>query len=433
MFYKLSHKYKAKIYQDRRCKLILNKKSDTTKTIKIYHNCFHTKNNNKSIIIKFLITKKFFPKTYSKLNKCVLTIPENFTLSQNPDECLKLIKKLCIATQSNYLNTIEIDHSKCKNMDLSASLLLDIILMENAKLHDKYPINISGKMPENPEIRDMLIASGLIKHLDLEYFTHTNGKIKTLELIQGGDSGYVATKVAQYINECLLTKQIGLKKEGLHYLSEIVSEVVDNCYNHSGLKNSWFTIGHYSTKSEQDNGECNIVILNFGQTIYESIQKPKDIKLYSKMKKLSKKHNRFYYPFRWNEESLFTLYSLQEGVSSCRCVDDPDRGTGTIKLINDLQCLGCTSDNNVPLMSIISGRTLIKFNESYKLENVHYKDGSTHLSIAFNKKNSFKYPPDKNNIKVLKSSFPGTIISLKFYIDKNYIKHLMKGDQNEQN
>lgn len=41
--------------------------------------------------------------------------------------------------------------------------------------------------------------------------------------------------------------------------------------------------------------------------------------------------------------------------------------------------------------------------------------------ITFNKEQDLDLPPDKNYVKRLNNRFPGTIISMEFYIDRNYI------------
>ena len=41
--------------------------------------------------------------------------------------------------------------------------------------------------------------------------------------------------------------------------------------------------------------------------------------------------------------------------------------------------------------------------------------------IAFNKENDIYAPPDRNNVIKMSEYFPGTVISLKFYLDNRYI------------
>ena len=42
--------------------------------------------------------------------------------------------------------------------------------------------------------------------------------------------------------------------------------------------------------------------------------------------------------------------------------------------------------------------------------------------IAFNEENNIYKPPDEANVRKLEANFPGTVISLRFYLDKRYIQ-----------
>ena len=48
----------------------------------------------------------------------------------------------------------------------------------------------------------------------------------------------------------------------------------------------------------------------------------------------------------------------------------------------------------------------------------------TRKIIAFNKKNSLYEPPDPEAVRRIKSYFPGTIIDMKFVLDKEYLEKI---------
>lgn len=93
--------------------------------------------------------------------------------------------------------------------------------------------------------------------------------------------------------------------------------------------------------------------------------------------------------------------------------------------------IGKTCNTEEPSMVIVSGHTMIKFDDKYKMKRETFVDdkvfGNTKSRIiAFNDENDIYKPADSKNVQYMKEYFPGTIISLKFYIDRKYIKSKMK-------
>lgn len=214
-----------------------------------------------------------------------------------------------------------------------------------------------------------------------------------------------------------------LKKEGKQKLGYMIGEVLDNCYNHSGDFKSWYTIGYYTNDDDKDIGECSIAIINFGDTIYEGIKKG-TLENINLMESLAKKHDNLFLPHKWTRDNLYTLYSLQEGVSKMKGKDSgKDRGQGTKNLIESFQLLGNSFEKEFePIMTITTGNTHIIFDNRYKFEN----RGDNIKVIAFNEDNDLNQRPDKRNVININNKFPGVVISMKFYIDRNYIKDGME-------
>ena len=46
--------------------------------------------------------------------------------------------------------------------------------------------------------------------------------------------------------------------------------------------------------------------------------------------------------------------------------------------------------------------------------------------IAFNDKNSLNHKPDSNYVYAIKNKFIGTVISMEFYLDRQYITEMLK-------
>jgi hypothetical protein len=72
-------------------------------------------------------------------------------------------------------------------------------------------------------------------------------------------------------------------------------------------------------------------------------------------------------------------------------------------------------------MVLISGSTRIYFNDKYHMgpKNI---GGQERQWIAFNEENDLAQKPDPNNVHSLKAFFPGTVLTLRFYIDEKYLE-----------
>lgn len=417
---------------------------------------------NNSSFYQFLKRKSFIQNKKTRIkfnqdNEAIVKIPEIFSLAKNPEETIAVYNLLYQIAKNRNINKILIDHSNCKVLGLEASTVMDVFVI-NLEKHKKLQgkdVYIHGKLPDDPFLRIVLHVSGILKHLNIsdqnidELVEKTDG-IEKLDLIKGGKhsgtlkvstnigSASASTLISDYFNKCLATQGYELSGDGYSLLCHMVGEVIDNCQIHSGEFCQWFTLGNYFIVNQVDEyGECNLVFFNFGQTIYEGLKdqfKDLDYTIRDKklidtkisLDKLTALHSqRGFFGPKWNEEVLWTLYALQDGVSRCISEDEPDRGTGTVRLIEAFQEIGNTVDGKEPEMCIISGKSQIKFSNKYRMK-AEIKDGEKRQIIAFNDQNDLKIPPDTNFVRILDSYFPGTIISMKFYLDKSYIGNALK-------
>ena len=127
---------------------------------------------------------------------------------------------------------------------------------------------------------------------------------------------------------------------------------------------------------------------------------------------------------------MYTVFALQEGISRLRNQQRKgyaERGSGTVSMIEFFVNLGKSDSGLKPQMSILSGSTQILFDDTYKLHEEYFKNDivfgtGKRKIIAFNALNDIYQHPDKNNVKKIKGYFPGTVISLQFYLDGRYIE-----------
>lgn len=377
-------------------------------------------------VIKLLKNKKFDDQSMKIKNKDVIKIPEIFSFSDNVDETIKIIKKIYCACINPKIKKVKLDYSKCKILSLGASCITDVIILNVLEYRKKLnnPLHMTGTYPDmQTEAFEIFVISGLVNHLKIANLKNKN--VKQLEMICNGEQSFVGEKVIKYYDECLSTKGYELTPKGKSELSKMITEVIDNAGNHAGELATWYTQGHYTIGERNEPGKVRLVLCNFGDTIYEGLKRVGSSKYTQKiLTNASKKHKKkMLFGLNWNEEVLWNLFSLQYKISRCNYSKNNDRGVGTIDLIKSFLELGKTVEETKPIMSIVSGKSNIIFDGKYKIQTQN-KKGFEIPTIAFNQNNSLFEKQDSKYVKVLKNSFPGTVIDMEFYIDKKYLGRL---------
>jgi hypothetical protein len=92
-------------------------------------------------------------------------------------------------------------------------------------------------------------------------------------------------------------------------------------------------------------------------------------------------------------------------------------------MIQAFQKLGSSAAEPEPNMTLLSGRTRILFNSKYSLVPVAVP-GGTRSVIAFNENNDLEDKPDSANVHTVSGTFPGTLLSFKFFVDKGFLEKL---------
>lgn len=242
-----------------------------------------------------------------------------------------------------------------------------------------------------------------------------------------------ASELAEFFDECLLAEGHRLKRSWKGNLIQLITEVLDNAEEHGSGSKIWYTIGYYNKNEDAaEGGECHIVIFNFGESIYDSLNRPDTSpELKSQISELAQEHQRRgYFAVRvenlgilfpiWQEESLWTLYALQEGVSRFRNKPEGiDRGNGTVKMIEFFSELA----SGEPRMALLSGKTHILFDGRYKITPV-VVGSETRKVIAFNDKNDLNQRPDERYVRTLSNDFPGTLVSLRFQLKQTDLANI---------
>jgi hypothetical protein len=360
--------------------------------------------------------------------KAFIKIPEVFSFLEDPVSAIASLSNLHSAVSSRHIKHVHIDHSDCKQLDLCASAVMDILVVR-ARKKRKFGANfsLSGLYPQDERVKILLQASGLLNsigHTDSILPTEIAKQIRVVKRRSGFSAksevsakcDQASTALTDYVDSCLERSGAALSTSGKHKLSTLLSESISNSEEHS--VGPWYVQAHFDRLNpEKEGGECHIVLVNFGTTIYESfrLSGTSDQQL-TKLRALSDIHQtRGFFDLRdraYNEETLWTLYALQEGVSRKR----ERRGNGTTYLIDFFMKLA----GKEAKMCVISGKAYILFDRTYSLKTAKLEGGDRQV-IAFNERNSLEDRPDDRYVWALPSGFPGTLISIRFTLKEQYL------------
>lgn len=390
-------------------------------------------------VIGHLDQKKFgLPKWECRPHKSEeIQMPEVFSISENAELVISILRKLYTVARDSKTEKICFDHTRCINLGLSASTVMDIILLAVDKYRErlKKPLLLKGTLPRDEQAKDILLASGLPEHLKATILCEYDKKhVMKFDTIQGvhdqkaNKADETATKLTNYFIKCLRTQHMELNNEGKRLLSRILGEVISNCEIHGGNLATWYTQGHYQIQKDNSFGEMQLLFLNIGDTIYEGLKNDSSAETKEKLSYMKAVHHK-HLNKKWDEEMLYTVFALQEGISRLRdkgIEGFEGRGSGTVSMIEMFYDIGESDTGLKPQMTILSGKTLIKFLDNYKMKSVGFVNDKVFGSgkkkiIAFNDKNDIYFPADPQNVIKISQYFPGTIISLKFYLDSRYI------------
>jgi hypothetical protein len=406
--------------------------------------------NFKFPLFDYFIEQKFITgkETISEL----IPIPTGFSFCKDYDVTISTIKNFTASIFKNVGKDITIDFSKCSYVDYTALFVLQILRLEfQEELNklDKRMSVLSGKgqfkVTNSPhqEVNKMLLMAGLISQADLKIEGLL--PIDTIGFLKGSKSqkhysenkkGIIATKIVHYINNCLGHHAYTLQPEGINEFGGLISEILNNAEDHSPF-NSYYASANFlrePQKNADENvvGEINLTFMNFGYSIYDGIEASKfeNEEIYSQLEQIYNKasKSKIFVPF--TKADFFTLYSLQGGVSRLKYLDE-SRGSGTARFITSFFSFGDYEDDIKhyhPSLSLVSGSTQLICDNRFKPT---MKDGVFVLSL--NADNDLLKPPEKSNLASLKYGFPGTLFTVKIYLNKEHISNKINANDNIRN
>lgn len=368
----------------------------------------------------------------------IVEVPNNFSLIKNPEESYSAIRRIvALALYASY-SEIVIDYAKCSSFTLEAQVLLDLILKDifcfyaqcrKKKKFKKYVKRITDRSIKGSPIRTMLFSVGSLaihakKQIEFPHVIPYNLCIHSSEVDtvrQTEKKDIDTTTLSDYVDLCLEKMGRRLDEIQTDDLCTVIGEILINAEEHSSTK-CRYSIGYFEeeTIDGEKHGKFQLVIMNIGMSIYEKF---KDVHCPNptaseKMKELSDKYTKkgFWQPKSFEEETLWTLYSLQDGVTSISPEVYRNRGNGSLRFIESFYNLkGNKNHGNTSRMILQSGKTNIVFDGQYPITETVVK-GETYRVLTFNKTGNIEDKPDNEYVKCSSHFFPGTFIHANIYL-----------------
>ena len=390
--------------------------------------------------IEYLSLKEnaFGPKNGRLPKKVNLMVPPCFSLIDH-DSCsdsFTFLRLLYDAIINGRTEEITIDYSKCSRIDVDASICMDLIIAQYNEYLNRcerkghfglYPNIIRPINYSEPNILKVLFSIGAYRNLKGLHIRYDDvvplpvliNSMKNANCWQQDEIDH--TKIVDYISECLRRMERELTADAENEFYKVIGEIMSNAEEHSTMPHR-FAIGFFQEHNTEEHfGIFNFSIFNFGGTIYDTFKSPdcKNKKCVEQMEALSRDYTTkgWFTKPDFQEETLWTLYALQEGITS----KNEKRGNGSIQYIeNFFRLKGDMGKDNISQLVIMSGNTRIIFDGSYSIIKRPSKDGKREYKmITFNPSNDIHEKPDKNFVTFAPQYFPGTMISARILIKFN--------------
>lgn len=373
-------------------------------------------------------------------------MPANFSVLENPEVSFEAIRKIISALLVEDVPWLTIDYNLCTHVDISTQALLDIVLLDFCRFREKCnKISRCGRI--FPNIRGINIKEKAVQKMMFSVGSPANLKIRTNEYSDvirytlnvhknDKDADYLkrieqkeldTSDIADYVIKCLKRMNRKLTPVKRDDLCTVIGEILINAEEHSTTKYR-YTMGYF-VEEKGDNkhfGVFRLVILNFGDTIYDkfkSVDCPNK-EIVAKMRGLSKKYTKrlLFKKGLFEEESLWTLYALQEGITSVS-TEKYKRGNGSIRFIESFfNIKGSKEVDDVSVMTIASGRTRILFNGYYGIQTKKNEFGEDFRVMTFNHSGNIEEQPDDKYVFCANHYFPGTMITAKILLNDDDLK-----------
>ncbi|WP_146010357.1 hypothetical protein [Acidimangrovimonas sediminis] len=365
----------------------------------------------------------------------------NFSFLENPSATIKTLASIANSEAQCLAASIDFTDEHC--LDIGPWLVLSVMRQ------DMLPIFVGGAISNS--MSKVMAALRLDETLSMQVLPVWSGKqdIWAFPVKQRRPPGTSTSPTLQLepqtkektgdelcdaIDEWLATcVQQELSRVGRRLVKTIVGETLDNAERHSNPiqfpdDGDWMVSG-MTVRRGPDNSpsfQCQLAFLSVGSSVAETIDTcPSEIK--DRMDRYVRAHRGAFVNKQLASEHLKTIFALQPGVSrDPEAVERGSGGTGfsdILRLFADLA--GIESETSKAKLAIVSGRTCIHIGFPLVRSNM-WKFG-TPGEIWFNEANSESEPPDKRFVIGLDEEFKGTLVTMAFTLNREYLERTANG------
>lgn len=353
-------------------------------------------------------------------------VPSDFSLSRNPEGCIRFFRKLVEYARSARCPRITLDHRNVTNLGLGADSLLGVLLREIRQELSWVPkAYIRGLKPKDAHIRRIMDEVGSVRTLfgdneedvlistssSARVFRYRNSRVvPPKDPFVPGPASRATAAFVDHLERCVSLRNKQLTESGRLRLCEYIGEILDNATEHAGT-HDWLAAGYIDPRDA--NLTYRAVILSLGRDFAGSFQAlPKDSYGWQSVEPYLLAHRRSaLFGGAWSEEDLLTVVALQGDISSKNQGEDTDRGQGTVDLISFFQGVSVElAIRELPAqMHLLSGATQIVFDGRYSMSFV---PDLNRWIIAFNDLNDLFQKPDPRAVTHRGEHFPGVVVSI---------------------
>ncbi|MGT3162481.1 hypothetical protein [Yersinia enterocolitica] len=370
-----------------------------------------------------------------------LLVPKKFTFFEQPEIALNFIYRAMRLVRESKYRVVNLNYSRTTDFCLGAECLLSIALTEARKSNinfEKGNVSINGIYPPKSQhleiIRDVGVVRDLSEAEDTKIQDFSNKETAQKQIIFINDSigkesssafaddskNKASELFTKYINDCLNPYCLELLPEAETKLKSCMGELLDNAERHCGLtqRPRWYVRGYVN--HSHSHPVCEVAVFNFGKTIPETFQNlSNDHYSYNNhVLPYVNKHKKSKGMFK---EGLVTIAALQERVSCMNASNKDSNGTGTMELLDVFQGMHDHlrriqgEDVIMPVMSLITGGTHIRFDGKFRIIKKKLKQGDKTRQVYPFNAIGLENAPDRAYLSEMQQvKFPGVMVNIRF-------------------
>lgn len=401
--------------------------------------CFDSNGSVRAYYPKFLQMLDESEYISSLFCKSIIDAPVLFSFKKDYDGCIQFFKEIVSSYLLSNTGKITIRFTKCTNSSIACFSILEVLLSDLEEIKFKYNRNRHVTCCKEIEVerseRDVKTNKYLHAFLHIPLPKEQNDGSRYLKLpIQSGKrknykenaKARVSSTIVQFVNHSVEGAGVTLKLEGRRAIEGLIGEVLGNAEDHSAPYSEWYVDAISFAESQNDTEviDLNLSIMNVGPSMYEGFEATKkdNSENYSKCQKLYELHKEQFSAFhKFNRESLFTLYMLNDGISRLKYQDE-SHGNGTTRFLESFISLGGFGAENPKFkcqLNVISGHVIVTCDN-----DLHAVRNDNVIVLPLNREKDFKKLPDKNYLSYSSSYYPGTILECHIYLNRDYFERL---------